>query len=211
MDIVLIVAHASSLSALAPLALSFRAPVPLETKFLRVLLAGSCVFDLTSLLMALRGFNTYPIANLFFLFQAVVLMLLYYRKYSPSRLYLRIFGSMYITYFAVNYVVLQGPKVLSTYSIPVSGLILMAVALSYFVYLLRNLPEVFVHRMPLVWISIAVLIYYAGNLFLFIMNNYFSLGSEGTQRVMWIIHNSLNITKNTLFLVAIWQGSRKVN
>ena len=63
----------------------------------------------------------------------------------------------------------------------------------------------------MVWISVGVLVYYSGNIFLFILNNYFSNRVDGNQGTLWIIHNLLNISKNLLFCIALWQSQHKIS
>ena len=53
-----------------------------------------------------------------------------------------------------------------------------------------------------------MLTYYAGNLLLFLTNNYLTLGLEGSHQIMWVLHNLLNISKNMLFAIALWMNYR---
>lgn len=55
---------------------------------------------------------------------------------------------------------------------------------------------------PLFWITMALLIYFAGNLFLFIAKNIFTM--EKMYLLYYPIHNVLNATKNILFGVAFF-------
>ncbi|MEO7990866.1 MAG: hypothetical protein ABI663_15065, partial [Chryseolinea sp.] len=156
------------------------------------------------------GINTYPIANFFFLFQALLLLILY-KNALHIRLNYILIAVVYSFIFLVNYFFLEGPYQLNAYTFSLSGVIFILLSLLYFRHLLITLPSDSVHRLPMVWINIAVLMYYSGNLFLFILNNYFSMGEHGNQRAMWILHNALNISKNLLFLIALWQSLRKTN
>ena len=211
MDIVIFIAYGSFASPLIPLLLSFRLTRALpEIRLIQLLLWIGFVFDLTSLLLGRSKVNTYPIGNMFFLVQTIILLLIYSEKFSESRIYLKIGGAIFTMFFLVNYFFIQGYNVLNFYSISLSALMFILLSLSYFAHLIRNLPEVYLHRMPMIWINIAVLVYYSGNLFLFIFNNYLSIGIGGNQRTMWILHNILNISKNAIFLVAIWQNLRKI-
>lgn len=210
MDIVILLAHISSCSPIVPLALSFKVRKPLkEIIYLRYILGGSLLFDAVSLLMAIKGINSYPFTNLFFILQAWILFSIYKHQLATNKKVIETFRLSFAAFFLVNYFFIQTPELLNSYSISISGVLFMSLSLYYFYNLLQKLPEVYIHRMPMVWINIAVLVYYAGNLFLFIFNNYFTEGIDGNQRYMWMLHNILNITKNILFFVAIWQNLRK--
>lgn len=136
--------------------------------------------------------------------QFLVLLLIYREAFSwPSRPVYWI-CAIYTLLFLINYAFIQSPYTLNSYAYTMSGVILIVLSLLYFWYLLKNLPETFVHRSPMIWINIAVLLYFGGNLFLFMLYNFFAAGE-------WILHNMLNITKNVLLFVAVWQSQRKMN
>ncbi len=152
----------------------------------------------------MNGINTYPINNLFSLAQSIMLLFIYREAFSWPRKPVFFAAGIYTILFLLNYFLIQTPYKLNSYSYTISGLMLLVASLLYFRFLLKNLPEPFVHRSPLIWINIAVLIYFGGNLFLFMLYNYFV-------SAIWILHNILNITKNVLFFIAIWQSQRKIN
>lgn len=193
------------MSALLPLGLWLRARNGPDTiRLIALLAAFSFFFDMIALYYATKGVNTYPTNNIFSLVQALVLLYVYREAFSWPRKRVHWVACIYATLFLINYLVIQTPYSLNSYAYTISGLILLVVSLLYFRFLLKNLPVPFVHRSPMIWINIAVLIYFGGNLFLFMLYNYFVSS-------IWILHNMLNITKNILFFVAIWQSQRKIN
>jgi hypothetical protein len=196
-------AHVSLLSPLLPLLLYLRARrISKELRLIRNLLIVGFVFDASSLFLALKGINTNPIANLFLLIQAVVLFEVFKIKLPGIRSLINAVEIAFAGLFTINYFFVQGYLVLNTYTVSISCIIFVFLSHYYFSHLLRSLPEFFVHRMPMIWINIAVLVYYSGNLFVFLFNDHFVMTTS------WIIHNMLNITKNTLFAVAVWQNLR---
>ncbi len=204
MENLMIFGHMSSFSALLPLGLSLRARNPgVVIKLVTLLAILGFLFDMISLYYAMKGINTYPINNLFSLVQSLVLLFIYREAFSWPRRSVYWAAGIYFLFFIINYLLIQTPYKLNSYSYTISGLMLLVLSLLYFRFLLKNLPETLVHRSPMVWINIAVLIYFGGNLFLFMLFNYFVSG-------IWILHNMLNITKNILFFVAIWQSQRKI-
>jgi hypothetical protein len=151
--------------------------------------------------MALLSINNYPVGNAYLLIQSLLLLAIYQEalKIKPTITYL--LGGAYTAAFVANYFFLQGPYVVNSYSIVLSAVVFIVLSLLYFRQLLINLPETFVHRVPMVWVNSAVLIYFSGNLFIFMLFNYLMSS-------IWLLHNLLNVTKHVLLFVAVWQSQR---
>ena len=56
------------------------------------------------------------------------------------------------------------------------------------------------------WINTAILIYFSGNLFLFIFNTYLVSVLKDDLVVYWSFHNLLYLIKNVLFAIGLWQN-----
>ncbi len=202
----MLVSIISWLSPLLPLFQFLRTSKPRQLVLrLIALLAGlGFLFDLIAYYLGSKGVNTYPIGNAFMLVQAILLLLVYKEALNISKAVTILLGSGYSIFYLINYFWIQDPFSINSYSIVVSSVLLTLASLLYFRSLLRRLPETFVHRIPMVWINIAVLIYYSGNLFLFMLYNYLMSGA-------WLLHNILSIAMNVLFFIAIWQSQRKIS
>lgn len=199
------ISFVSWFSSLLPLAGYLRSKQPSrQIKMIAILAIASFMADLASYYFGSQRINTYPIANSFLLFQSIVLLLLYRDALKLPQSPWMVGTFIYVLFFIWNTFWIQGPFVINSNSAGFGSLIFIILSLLYFRMLLKQLPETYIHRIPMVWINIAVLIYCGGNLFLFLLYNYFISG-------VWILHNILNITKNVLFFVAIWQSQRKIN
>ncbi len=170
-------------------------------RWIAILAAFSFLADLAVFAMALSGINNYPVGNAYLLVQSLVFLMIYQDalKMRPAITYL--LGGAYTVAFVANYFFVQGPYVVNSYSIVLSSVGFILFSLIYFRQLLINLPETFVHRVPMVWVNSSVLIYFSGNLFTFMLFNYLMSS-------IWILHNILNIIKNILLFVAVWQSQR---
>jgi hypothetical protein len=198
------ISFASWLSSLLPLGLAFRAKMSSVVRKIAWLCALSFLFDLVSYLLGSRGINTYPVGNAFLLVQALIFMAIYRDALKMRSIYYFPLTAAYTVFFIVNYLFIQRSLVVNSYSVVAGAIGFVILSLIYFRHLLTALPEDFVHRIPMVWVNIAVLIYFGGNLFLFGLYDYFVSGE-------WILHNFLNLTKNLLLFVAVWQSQRKIN
>lgn len=203
MALYLAINFTSWFSALLPLILSWRSRRSSRVVRLVVLMAASSfLFDLFCYVLGINKVNTYPPGNAYLLVQALIFLVIYRQALKIKNSLFYTIAGFYCLFFATNYFFIQGPYVVNSYSVVVGSVGFILLSLIYFRQLLNNLPEPFVHRVPMVWVNIAALIYFSGNLFLFMLYNYFV-------SAIWILHNMLNIAKNVLLFVAVWQSQRK--
>jgi hypothetical protein len=97
----------------------------------------------------------------------------------------------------------------NSYSRGIESIVLIAFSLYFYLNLLQKLQVEQVHRFPMFWIATGVLIYFAGNLFLFAAANELLLNVSDELNVeLYKIHNFLNILKNLLFAYGLWLSHR---
>ena len=206
-----IVSYVSMGSILIPLgfAMVHGKAMPVEFRPLYLTLILSFVCDVLAYLLARNGINTHWIGNIYLATQFSLLTLVF-RTQFRKRILVDIVLFSFLIFFITNISFFQGPLVFNSVSNVVAGLVLIAFCLFYFYRLLNDLPAVHVQQLPMLWISFAVLTYYGGNFFLFLVKNYLTYGDAGSHKVMWILHNLLNVIKNILFAIALWQSYRKV-
>jgi len=212
MSIELLVAHFSSTSILIPLILAIIQwrKLPVELILIRWILIFSLVVDATSLILMNFRVNTHPLGNAYLLVQFTLLFWTYSFFQEKLKAFLKILFCGYVLFYLVNLIFFQSIFIFNTNSNVVASFILIFLALAYFYKLMHELPSIHVHELPMLWISFAILAYYSGTLFLFLASNYFFRSSNETARMMWILHNLLNITKNILFAIALWHSYRRL-
>lgn len=212
MDPAFLVAYVSIGSAGLPLVASasrFRSIEP-EPRNLAIIALASLLCDLTSLILGANGINSLVLANGFLLLQFSLLVRIFSYQYRNTRPLLVVYVCIVVVY-VVNTAFFQGPWKLNSSFLAASSLVMIVLSLQYFYLLLSKLPTLHIHRLPMLWISFAVLFYYAGNFFQFLMSNYILAGDVSAARMLWILHNLLNILKNVLFMIAIWQSYRRMS
>ncbi len=114
----------------------------------------------------------------------------------------------YATYFfilLIEITFLKKQTLLLDYTNDAGDLILLIMCFLSLVKLMNRITEAPVLKVPFTWFVFAVLTYYAGNFVVFLVNNYVPLDVHPR---IWAIHNLMNITKNILFAIALWQTSR---
>jgi hypothetical protein len=205
-----IIAYTSFFSISVPLIVTFIGWKLNWSQFrpLCLLLIFSALADSLSIWLLRQSSNTYIILNIFLITQFSLLVWLFRRQFD-ERKFIDFVHGLFIIFAFVNLTMFQGLWVLNSVTNVASCLILIIVCLFYFYKLLVELPTIHIQELPMFWISFGVLIYYAGNFFLFLVNNYLNHDQNGPHRYMWILHNLLNVTKNMLFAIALWQSYRR--
>lgn len=211
MEMDYLIAYTSIGSVLIPISvvLAHGKNMPRELRPLLWILITSLLCDLASIVLSRYSINTFLILNIYWFIQTSLLTWMY-RKYFHRKQLVNFIYFFFVAFYLINILFFQGPWVLNSISNVLASLILILFCMYYFYRLLNDLPTVHIHSLPMLWISFAVLVYYAGNFFLFLASNYLIEDAREMHRMAWILHNLLNITKNILFAVALWQSYRKV-
>lgn len=211
MQIEILIAYVSMGSILIPFCLSIFQFHRLKGTLLYLfyLLIGSLLSDATSYLLSRSAMNTNWISNSYLLYQFVILAFIFFMALNHSKL-IKYTILLFLIFFVYNLLAVQGLFVFNTYSNSLAGLILVAVALYFLYHMLKDLPLEDIYRLPMFWISFAVLFYYGGTLILFLTNNFLVDRFIGSHRLVWILHNFCNIVKNLLFAIALWHNYRSL-
>lgn len=205
----IVLAYISFGSVLIPLGLyaSIKFNINLELRPLVKLLVVALLCDLGSLGLIQYSINTYPIGNFYLFAQFSILYYLFINYLRTPKILIWVF-ILFCLFYLLNISFFQGPLQFNSITNVFASLILILLSLYYLFSLLKKLPTVHIHRLPLLWVSFAALTYYGGNFFLFLLSDYLTRSNDGSLAIMWTMHNFLNIIKNILFAIAIWQASR---
>jgi len=212
MDILIQFAHFSYLSAFIPFFVDIVQWKKLDGRLKSIVLICflGIVSDSISLFLITQRirYNNWISSNIFLIIQAILLT--YFLGESLRWKHYRwILVSLFV-FSLVNLFLVQSPGVFNSYSNYLFALVLIAACLIFLYRLLKDLPTLDIYRYSSLWIVFAILTYYGGTLFLFLFNNYLLSLSIVSHKAIWILHNSLNILKNLLFALALWQQYRNV-
>ena len=86
----------------------------------------------------------------------------------------------------------------------VESLLVLGLVLVYFYRVLRELVVVHLEREPIFWVSVGLLLYFAGNVFIFVSSNYVLQHSPALSSRLWYIHSMLYIMLFGLYTWALW-------
>ncbi len=96
-------------------------------------------------------------------------------------------------------------KVMDDLSTTIESILVMLYAVYGYSLLLKNPVQSQVTAVPLFWFHSAFLLYFAGNLFLFIFINYVNQHFKGASTGLWSIHSVMSITLKSLIAIGFWK------
>lgn len=146
--------------------------------------------------------NSYRLLE--FLFLLRIYFFAFGERYTRSFI---VVGIVYSAFFFVDLIFFQAGQ-LTSFSITLTAATFIVFSIFHFFKLMRDLPSTHIHQLPMFWIDTAVLVYFAGAFFIFLLRNYLIEVMNDDQIVYWSLHNILNIIKNILFAVGLWQATK---
>lgn len=175
--------------------------------FLLILFVFASIADLLNFILVSRKANTSPIYHIYTLLEFTLILLYYvnfFKKYT---------GVVYL-YYALA--VFPFMKILDFYfyglfrmdviSTSYVALVFLSISLYFFYLVMRIQPFNNIFEEPSFWINTGVLLYFSGNLMIFLFNNYLSTNYPDRQGLLWdTIHSILNIAFNLSMCIGIWK------
>ncbi len=95
--------------------------------------------------------------------------------------------------------------VMDDLSTTVESILVMLYAVFGYYLLLKNPVQSQVTAIPLFWFHSAFLLYFAGNLFLFVFINYVNQHFKGLSNQLWSIHSVMSIILYSLIAIGFWK------
>lgn len=183
----------------------------IERKYLLAIVFIGGVTEICMRVAAKLWHNNMPLVHLYTLLEFCFLLTVFYRGKPgliPKNVYMILLGSFSV--LAIGNVVfyqgfLQGNSLVRT----TESIILICIALYYFYNLLQQLDSLHPERTFLFWVSVALLIYFGGNLLIFIYFNKIQIIGSQSRRAkelmlqIGLINYLLNIFLYTLYSVAL--------
>ncbi|MCI5080211.1 MAG: hypothetical protein MRY78_00890 [Saprospiraceae bacterium] len=109
----------------------------------------------------------------------------------------------FVGFVVLDMVWLSGVEQFNNYSTAVESLILIFFSLVFFYKTLQELQIRYLEKAPLFWISVGVLLYFSGSLFIFLFTNYVNSSNQALF-IIWGIHGIFGILLNLFYALALW-------
>ena len=101
-----------------------------------------------------------------------------------------------------------GTGLFNKYTYTASSLIVLIIVLAYFYQLLQDLKVENITKFPYFWISVGLLFYFGGNLF---VNLFLVKAAKTTIQISWGISSAINILFHFTIFLAFWYSSSLFN
>lgn len=194
-------AYLSSLSALFPFTLIFLKERYSNKTYqsLFLLVPSTVILELISVTLHFLHMNNLMIGRCYAILQTLLLGIFFF-SYLKKQLFklliaitLGIFTIIAIVDLAIHGIWSMADLTMTSGCVAVLFFSFMSIY-----QLISNPVSDSIFSVPVFWINTACLLYFAGNLFLFILNTYILQKSMQLHYEVWVIHSVLNITYNVL-------------
>jgi hypothetical protein len=176
----------------------------LYIKILGFALICSVVGDLSADVLRAIKINPNYASSVYRLISFPLLSLIYFYALGKKgeKVFL-IINVCYLIFGMVNMLFYQKSSI-NTYTLILESILIIIFSLYYFYWLLSALPTAQLQRLPMFWLNSAHIIYFSGNLFLFVFTSYLVNVLNNNLLVYWTIHNILGIIEGLMIIVALW-------
>ena len=208
----MLLARISSLTVILPFSITlfrFRSFTTAD-RTLWVLIIVSAITELTNEILHHYSVNNMYVTHVFTSLEFLLISLFFIKTISPSKLNYILFGIIIIFFAISGYEFYYDEKnTLDEISTTTEAILFIIYSLGTFFYMLQNPGQQSIFSIPLFWFNTAILLYFSGNLFLFLFTNYLVEHSGETFYELWGIHSVLNIIFYILISVGFWKTKER--
>jgi hypothetical protein len=122
---------------------------------------------------------------------------------------IRVLAFIYILVAIINFIFIQGPLQLNTFSDLLACFIMVFLSIAYYYQLLNDREVVLLQRDPLFWISTGLLIYHLGSMMgLFLINVMNAISNEKARDILFIIQFSAVVMYINYSIAFLWMRKK---
>ncbi len=175
--------------------------------FMLALVIISIVTELASKIMVLKGVNNFGYLHFYTMLEFTMINLVYVsllkRYYNFITFYLVNVVFLVITFIDIK---INGLNSMDDMSMTIESIILMSYSILWFGTIFKRLVYENLLDNTAFWVNSAILVYFSGNLSLFVSTNYLINYFPNRHYELWAtIHSFFNITYNILLSVGFWK------
>ncbi|MCF6359985.1 MAG: hypothetical protein L3J29_04405 [Cyclobacteriaceae bacterium] len=196
--------YSSVFSVIVPISVVIIKKIQKKYICLFTLFLTSLFSDLVSIVLSSNGLTNLLVINGYFLISGVLLIL----YFSNTKRFESNFSTITIPSFVLVYLFsysIDGLYTFNTIGISLEAILMIFLCLYVFYDLYKKEETIYVDRLPEFWITTAILMYFSGALFSFLLATDILSQSPDRFYNSWILHNSANILKNILFAIGLWK------
>jgi hypothetical protein len=174
-------------------------------KILLYLIGASALSDLVGITLQVQNINNMFVFHIYTVIEFTLISFFYIKVLTNTNITRFIVVLIFLFLGVAAYDFIKNLDRLDDLSTTTESIIVMLYAILGFSSLLKNPVQSRVVAIPLFWFNTAFLIYFAGNLFLFIFSNYLQSHFKGRFDALWGIHSVMSIILYLLISTGFWK------
>lgn len=148
--------------------------------------------------------RNYWFLHIYGFLEAIILFYFFSQVVQRDKILVYLLAVSYCAYYVINSFAWEF-DMFNTNARTTESVIMILLSILMLHQFYQNEDDIFIDRSPLFWIIIAILTYFAGAFFSFVLSKEILLGTQ----LSWRLHNFSNILKNLLFAIALWRIPRQ--
>lgn len=176
-----------------------------------ILLVITFFVEIINIICGIKGLNNTFIFIIYTPIEFILFTLFYKHFFDSIRKssihYLLIFLFLSLTIFDIFYV--NDLLMINNFSPSIESIVFIIYSLLAFFFIMNRLMYPNLLNTSFFWINIAILIYFAGNLFLFLFSNHLQKNNWAQYLAVYNIHSVTNIIYYILITIGFWKAAHK--
>lgn len=183
-----------------------------EMRVITLLCIASLSFSIITTYLSNRGVNNLFLIHIDTMVEGVIL-LLFYRLLLKDWLTSRFFISAAIVFVSTSVgiaLTMQPFNRFNTYSRSLEAVGVIALALLFFYYILKEMKIMRLENAPAFWVNTGLLLYFSGGSLLFSLSNIMLNLSNTQNSYLWGVHGMFYLVLYLLISVAFWKEIQRL-
>lgn len=179
---------------------------PYELKIICWFLFASAISNIIGTFLAFKNINNMPVMHVY-TFVEFVLLAFFYKNILNTQQTGKIINWLipsFLVICVVDALYFQNIHTYNTYTKSIEALIILILAITYFVKVLDKIEIEEKNVNVITYINSGLLIYFSGSFIWFVIFN-LTIGNVGLGVIMWSIHATLLLILYILIAIALWK------
>jgi hypothetical protein len=187
--------------------ISFRA-IKNSSRAIAVLIICGLITEFINIVHMLHDTNNQWIVRAYTLMETISICVFYFLFFKTSfkSVYILLIIPVFIIVFVLDFIA-NGIDSFDNYSTSLESIMFCALALWSFYYVIHNSIITNLIQSDFFWFNTGFLVYFGGNLVIFVFNNYL-MKETNSHLAIWTIHSILNIIYNIVLAIGFWKTRR---
>ncbi len=200
-----LVADISTFSILLPLscALFYFSQADKAVRLFSVSIFVSFITEIISFYLSKKSINNLPGLHIYTIIEFTFYMLFYYQLFRSgrARLLIKVLVISFVLFAILFAFVFTDLWHFNTLSRSIEAFVLTFFGLAFFYYTLKGENTLRLEKHPYFWLNSGLLLYFMGNIFLFMVYNILLNETKEVFNSYWSMHSMFNISANILFSI----------